>query len=214
MVRHVSGTQYDIEALMQPSRPTLVELPPEIRGERVVLRPWRAEDAELLFAAIDESREQLRPWVRWVDKHASVDDTRDYCVRAAANWLLRTELPLGIFHTQDDRILGGIDFHSADWSLPSFAIGFWLRASAVRQGFMTESVRLLVALAFENLHARRVELSCDPRNKASRRIADRTGFNLEGRLRNINLGTDGEPRDLLIFSLVPEDWDLLRSRSS
>ena len=197
--------------MAQPVKPTLIDLLAEIRGERVTLRPYRPDDAAQLFAAIDESREHLRPWMPWVDEHVTVEETRDYCVRSAANWLLRANLPLGIFSVRDGQFLGATGFHEPDWQLRAFEIGYWLRSSAVGHGFMTESVRLLVDFAFGHLQARRVAITCDPRNAASRRVAERAGFVLEGRLRNDSLGTDGEPRDSLVFSLVPEDWERLRA---
>jgi hypothetical protein len=43
-----------------PFRPTLIDLPDELVGSRVLLRPYRAADAEQVFAAIDESREHLK----------------------------------------------------------------------------------------------------------------------------------------------------------
>ena len=67
-------------------------------------------------------------------------------------------------------------------------------------------MRLLTRLAFEDLEARRVEISCDPRNDRSRRVAERLGFVLEGRLRSIMLDTAGQPRDQLVFSLIPDDY--------
>ncbi len=86
--------------------PTLIHLPDEVRSERLVLRPHRPEDAEALLAAVDESRDHLRPWVTWVDTFGSLDDARDYCLRCAANRLLRTDLTLGIFEGTSGRYLG------------------------------------------------------------------------------------------------------------
>jgi RimJ/RimL family protein N-acetyltransferase len=197
--------------MSQTIRPALINLPSEIRGERVVLRPYQPDNADQLFAAIDESREHLRPRMPWVDEHASVDDTRDFCVRSAAEWLLRSNLPLGI-SALDGSVLGGTGIH-ADWPLRSFAIGYWLRVSAIGHGYVAETVRLLVDFAFAQLQARRLEITCDPRNDRSRHVAERAGFIREGRLRNVMLGTDGEPRDSLVFSLLPEDWEQLRARS-
>jgi RimJ/RimL family protein N-acetyltransferase len=199
--------------LEQSAPPTLIDLPAELRGPRVLLRPYRPDDAEQLFAAIDESREHLRPWMPWVDQHRSVADTRDYCVRCAANWLLRTDLALGVYDAVNGHFLGATGLHEPNWTLRSFEIGYWLRTSSVGQGFMTESVRVLVEFAFDHLQARRVEINCDVRNEPSRNVAERAGLVLEGRLRNAMLTPQGEPGDWLVFSLIPEDWERLRAGS-
>src|SRR5262245_52678949 len=101
-------------------RPALVELPDELIGPRVLLRPYHAVDAEQVFAAIDESREHLKPWMPWVDDHLTVEDTRDFCIHSASRWLLRSELPLAIFERASGRYLGSTGFHAPDWELRSF----------------------------------------------------------------------------------------------
>ncbi|MDP9368711.1 MAG: GNAT family N-acetyltransferase [Chloroflexota bacterium] len=189
--------------------PTLIHLPDELRSKRLVLRPYRAEDAEAHFTAVDESRDHLRPWVAWVDTFASIDDARDYYLRCAANWLLRTDLTLGIFEAESGRYLGGAGFHELDWDLRAFEIGYWIRTTASGHGYVSEAVRLLVALAFGHLDARRLELRCDPRNEPSRRVAERVGFVLEGRLRHNSLASDGQPADTLVFALLPQEAAML-----
>ena len=49
-----------------PKHRTLIPLFEELRGPRVVVRPYRLEDAEEVFAAIEESRQHTRPWLPWV----------------------------------------------------------------------------------------------------------------------------------------------------
>ena len=196
-----------------PIPPTLIPLPSEFPGERILLRPLRAEVAEQAFAAVDESRDHLRPWVAWVDNQSTVEQTRDYCIRCAANWLLRTDLTLGIFDSASGRFLGGTGLHEPDWELRSFEIGYWLRLSAIGHGYTTDAVLLLRDFAFSQLRARRLELSCDVRNDPSRRVAERAGFNLEGRLRNVFLDSRGEPGDYLVFAMTPDDWRIASGNS-
>jgi RimJ/RimL family protein N-acetyltransferase len=189
----------------KPIVPTRIDLPSELRGPRVLLRPYQADDAEQVFAAIDESRDHLRPWVTWVDDNRTVEDVRDYCIRSQASWLLRTELALGIFDARSGRYLGGTGLHDPDWQLRAFEIGYWLRVTAVGQGYATEATRLLADCALSGLRARRVALRCDARNDASHRVAERAGFVLEGRLRNASLRPDGMVSDDLVFAIVPDD---------
>jgi ribosomal-protein-serine acetyltransferase len=193
--------------MSSPVVPTLIDLPSELRGPRVLLRPYRQDDAEHVFAAIDESRDHLRPWVTWVDDNRTVDDVRDYCIRSQASWLLRTELALGIFDSVGGRYLGGTGLHDPDWELRAFEIGYWLRLTAIGHGYATESTRLLANFALSCLEARRVTLRCDARNDASGRVAERAAFVLEGRLRNVSMAPDGTVRDDLVYAIVPEDQE-------
>jgi RimJ/RimL family protein N-acetyltransferase len=197
--------------MSSPILPTLIDLPFELRGSRVLLRAYRADDAEDVFAAIDESRDHLRPWVSWVDNHRTVDDVRDYCIRSQASWLLRTELALAIFDSASGQYLGGTGLHDPDWELPAFEIGYWLRVTAIGHGYATESTRLLTDFALSRLQARRVTLRCDARNDASRRVAERAGFILEGRRRNVSMAPDRTLRDDLVYGIVPGDLEQPRA---
>lgn len=190
----------------EPRHTTLIALPAELRSARIVVRPYRPDDAAAVFAAIEESREELEPWMEWVDRHRSVEDTRDFCVRCAAGWLGRTKLDVGIFDAQDGRFLGATGLVDFDWALRSFEVGYWLRSSAWGRGYAGEAVRMLARLVFEDLNGVRLELRCDARNDRSRRVAERLGFPLEGRLRNDARDPRGVLRDTLVFALVPEDY--------
>ena len=75
--------------------------------------------------------------------------------------------------------------------MPKFEIGYWCSTRFSGQGYTTEAVRGIAALAFEALGAKRVEIRCDPLNRLSARVAERAGFRLQGELRNDALGTDG-----------------------
>lgn len=185
--------------------PSLIELPAELRGPRVTLRPYQECDAEQILDAVAESQEHLRPWVNWVDGMATIEDCRDYCIRCAAKWALRTDLSVGVFATETGRYLGGTGLHAPDWDLRSFEIGYWMRRSAAGHGYVAEAVRLLSQFAIEHLAAQRIVITCDADNRASSRVAERAGFVLEGTLRNAALGRDGTATDWLMFSLVPAD---------
>lgn len=192
--------------MTQAAHQSLVSMPNELVGERVIVRSYRQADADAMFAAVEESRELLSPWFGWVERYRSVDDARDYCIRMAAQWLTRDTLSGGIFDAASGRYLGGAGLMRPNWSARSFEVGYWMRSSALGRGYTTEAVQLLTHLAFGQLAARRVEIRCDARNEPSRRVAERLGFVFEGRLRNHSLDLAGLSRDMLVFSLVPADY--------
>ena len=197
-----------------PIDPTAIPLPEAIPGERVLLRPWRPGDAAALFAAVTESKERLRPWMPWVEGYRARADAEAYVERVGANWADRCDLALGIWHRESGRLLGATGLHNIDWSVPSFEIGYWIRDGEEGKGYVEESVRLLVRLVFADLGAQRLAITCDAENTRSRRIPERIGFLLEGRLRNHQRTAQGTLRDTLVFALTPEDWQSIRSMES
>lgn len=130
-----------------PAHAAHIDLPDELRGARILLRPYRQEDAGVLLAAIDESREHLRPWVGWVDRYTTLAQTREFCQRCAAGWQVRTDLSAGIFDRQHGAFLGGAGLHQPDWTHRTFEVSCWLRASAAYRGYGTEALDLLADLA-------------------------------------------------------------------
>jgi RimJ/RimL family protein N-acetyltransferase len=91
--------------------------------------------------------------------------------------------------------------------VPRFEIGYWCRTRFAGQGYITEAVRGITGFALDHLGAKRVEIRCDSLNRRSARVAERCGFRLEGELRNAELGSDGTPRNFLVYSMLPEEHD-------
>ena len=90
---------------MSPIRPILIELPDELVGPRVRLRPYVEADAPGIFEAVDESRTPLGEWMPWVKDYHSVDDALANTRRFRARWLLREDLIVGIFERDRGRSL-------------------------------------------------------------------------------------------------------------
>lgn len=185
---------------------TLIPIFEELRGEHVIIRPYRESDAQDLFEAVAESRDHLRPWLPFADAHQTVEETRDWIIHQAAKWLLREDMILGMWEAATNRYLGGTGFHPHDWETGYFEIGYWIRVSAEGHGYVTEAVRLLTDFVLHTLKANRLEIRCDELNVRSAAIPRRLGFVEEGRLRNNTTTQDGRLRTTLIFSLIPGEW--------
>jgi RimJ/RimL family protein N-acetyltransferase len=185
--------------------PLLVPLFDELRGERVIVRPYVEEDAAALQEAVAESREHIRPWLPFADDHQTMEDSLIWITDQRARWILRQSLNCAVVDAKTGGYLGGTGLHPRAWGIRAFEIGYWLRVSAEGQGYMTEAVQLLTDFAFDKLGAKRVEIQCDERNRRSANVARRLGYKQEGLLRNEFEAPDGSPRNTLIFSLIPED---------
>jgi RimJ/RimL family protein N-acetyltransferase len=191
------------------SSPLLVELPERVVGQLVTVRPYDEADAPALWAAIEESRAHLAPWMPWVSTYHAPRDASAAVRRFRAKWLTREDLHVVIFDRSNNRLLGGSGLHRMDWQIRRFEIGYWLRPSATGHGYATETVQLLTRLAFDTLAANRVEIRMDVENVRSRAVPERLGFPLEGRLRRAAPGVDGQAHDVWIYALVREDFSNL-----
>lgn len=204
-MHHTTG-----ETAAYPIPPSPITLPDELRGPRVTVRPYRLADAEAMYEAVDESRETLVQWFNWVGGYQTVSDARNYCLQMAAAWLTHEALSCGVFEAASGLYLGSAGLMRPNWAARRFELGYWIRRSQAGRGYVSEAVQLTTQLAFEHLAARRVEIRCDARNERSRRVAERLGFVFEGRLRNDSVDPQGHSRDMLVFSLIPEDYSRVR----
>lgn len=191
--------------MSKPAYQTLIPIFEELRGERVLLRPYYEGDAEALFEAMIESRDHLRPWMPFADEHQTIDESRNWIIQQMAHWLLRDDLVLSIWELSTGRYLGGTGLYPHNWEIGYFEIGYWLRASAQGHGYITEAMQLLTNYALDSLKANRLEIRCDELNVRSAAIPKRLGYVLEGRLRNHLPTSDGKLRNTLVFSLIPAD---------
>lgn len=188
-----------------PAYRTLIPLFEALHDERVVVRPYREDDAQALFDAISESRNHLRPWLPFADQHQSIEETRNWINGRRAEWILREDMGLSTWEKASGRFLGGIGLHVHNWESRYFEIGYWLRASAEGHGYLAAALKLLVRYAFDSLQAQRLEIRCDERNVRSATVARRLGFIQEACLRRNSLSPDGSIRNTLIFGLLPDD---------
>ena len=186
--------------------PLLVEIPTRIETDRLVLRAHRAGDGPTLHEALVESIAELRRslwFIPWIAEEQTPDSAELRCRKSEANFLARTDLPFLAFERATDKLVGSVGLHRTDWEVPKTEVGYWVRTSAAGNGYVTEGVRALVACAFDHLGAQRVELIADEQNLASRKVAERCGFELEGIRRNVLRDPDGRLRNGCVYARLP-----------
>jgi RimJ/RimL family protein N-acetyltransferase len=191
----------------EPFHAGALDVPDRLVGARVVLRPFERADVPALRAAIEESREHLRPWLPWADGHRTPGETYDFAAKQLANWISRAGFGCGIFLRQDGSVLGGSGVHVRDWAARGFEIGYWLRVGETGHGYVREAVVLLSRFAFERLGANRIVIRCDAENRPSQRVAEACGYAFEGRHRRDALTPGGGLRDTVFFAMLREEYE-------
>ena len=186
--------------------PLLIDVPVRLETSRLILRPHRTGDGAALHEALVESITELRRFLwflPWVAEEQTPESAEIRCRKAEANFLARTDLPFLLIEKPTGRLVGSVGLHRTDWKLPKTEVGYWLRTSAVGRGYATEGIATLVAWSFDRLGVERVELVTDEANLASRKVAERCGFELEGILRHVQRGPDGELRNSCVYARLP-----------
>jgi RimJ/RimL family protein N-acetyltransferase len=182
--------------------------PYRIETERLVIRCYDPRDAPLVKEAIDSSLKHLREFMPWAeDEPQTLEEKVALLKRFRAAFDSGENFTYGIFDLDERKVLGGTGLHPRTGP-GGLEIGYFVRASATRQGIATESTAALTRVGFEVCEADRIEIRIDPRNAASFGVPRKLGFPVEATLRRRLPAREGEPlRDVTIHTLFREDFD-------
>lgn len=183
-----------------PHPPPVVRIPTRLPTRRLLLRTAVPSDARELNALIRDSLPDLQPWLPWAQQPQTLAETRTLLRARANDFRSRIHFMYLLTSRRSGRLLGAIALLRPDWSVPKIEIGYWCGSKHTGHGYMTEAAQAVAELAFEVLGARRVEIVCDSRNRASRAVAERLGFKLEGILRLERKAPDGTIADTCIYA--------------
>ena len=199
-VRDPFGTVIELKG---PATPVESDAP-VLKTERLVLRPLRTADAEALlpvFGDADTMRYWSRPPVKTLGEMQEI---------VARNLPPQNRAEASFAITRDgSRALGCVNFYSEHDSISG--LGYILDKACWGQGFVAEAVGAAVGYGFDVLKLHRIWLEIDPRNHASIRVAEKTGFMAEGHFRK-SFFLNGEYFDSVYYAILYEDW--LKTRGS
>ncbi len=185
----------------------------ELVGTTVVLTPLDpAKDADGLFDALDH--DDVWAHVPW--RPAGPEEFRAHLEARCAlpDWQLWTvRLRRVVAGIEADRVVGVSAYLGVSARDAALEIGFTLYDPAVwATSVNPEAKLLLLEHAFEKLNVGRVQLKTDVRNRRSQQAIARLGAQYEGVLRRNFRRSDGTIRDSVLFSIIAEDWPVVRAR--
>jgi len=191
--------------------PAAAQPPPEvIETERLVFRSPSPGDASEVNAAIQETFNELRAWFDWARRLPADREIEEYIRRSRDSFAAHADFVYGAFLKGSGRFVMVAGLHPKDWAVPKIEIGYWCRLLFQGHGYVTEAVKALTRVGFEVMKANKMEIRCDSGNERSLRVAERAGYNLEARLRSDKLRPNGDLRDTLVYSLLPQEYILLQ----
>lgn len=152
--------------------------PTTIQTERLLLRRPKAGDAAAIFERYASDPEVCR-YLAW-PTHRSLEDTRAFLELSDAEWERWPAGPFLILSLADGALLGstGLAFEQPQCA----STGYVLAKDAWGQGIATEAVMAMRETA-TSLGVTRLYACCHPQHRASRRVLEKAGFELEGRQR-------------------------------
>jgi RimJ/RimL family protein N-acetyltransferase len=158
-----------------------------VETERLYLRPYKAGDGAMCYAAGMRNRDHLAEFESDnVLMHLKSKAHAETVARQlAADWMAGNCLFVGIFEKATDQWCGQVYVGPTDWELPEFAVGFVADVNHEGKGYVSEAVNRVLEMLFEDLNAYLVRSACNENNTRSRRLLERCGFRWEGMFRRV-----------------------------
>jgi RimJ/RimL family protein N-acetyltransferase len=189
--------------LCRPRAASPIITPPVLQGSSIKLRPVREADLDQLYDA----------HIAIADRGAyfplGVLSEPEFRRRFAETGFWQQDDGTFVIQTEDGELAGHVEFFRPVSYWDAFELSYQLYGSRFAgRGYTTEAVRLVVDYLFATKPRNRIQLVIVPENGASRRIAEKCGFALEGPVRGAFFN-DGRHHDVLLYALLradPRPW--------
>ena len=185
------------------SQPSLQAV--HLRGERLVLRELRTEDARVAFPLI-HARPRILEWLVWQGPATEAELSSTW-----SNWRETgrhgENYRFAIVEAESGTFIGSISVRFGDHAFQG-DLGYWLAEDAWGRGYGTEAVQLLAHLAFRHLRASVLSAEVFVGNHASCRVLEKAGFRREMTIHTApEVPETGRGRERWIYLLTRGDFD-------
>lgn len=164
--------------------------PVTVRGERILLRPSREDDAPALLAYAQDPLASM-----WDPEDTADLEAARERARKRADWSSGDIAVWVITDLDDTAILGGIQLFDVYAHSLCAVIGYGLMPEARGNGYAADALRTVTEWAFAQTALHRITLMHAVGNTASCAVATASGYQLEGLMRESHRFGDGELHD-------------------
>lgn len=181
--------------------------PVTLKGRYVTVLPYeRVKHGEALFAALGGANEinELLAYFAAPDFHSAAEFMDWLDAVKKGGWL--TEV---FVDNVSDKVVGMANYMRADPANGVVEVGGVAHGKAMAgTRLSTEAHYLMARHVFDDLGYRRYEWKCHNGNAASKRAAERLGFQFEGVFRQ-HIISRGKNRDTAWYSMIDAEWPAL-----
>jgi RimJ/RimL family protein N-acetyltransferase len=172
------------------------------KGEKVKLRAYKKEDLKSCVEFINdpEVKQNLTPGIPFPFKYE--DELKWY---DSLNPMSEKSYSFAIETLEEEMYIGGLGINSVDWKNSVAVVGIFLGKDYFNLGYGTDAMKIIIKFIFEQMNINKIKLFVYSFNKRAIRTYEKTGFRVEGVLRQ-EIFRNGEYHDEIIMGLLREDW--------
>lgn len=176
--------------------------------DRYHIRLLHSADAENYFALIDRNRKRLEDFFAGtVSKNKTISDTQTFIADVTEKATKKIYFPFVIVDTAIQKPVGYTDIKSIDWNIPKAEMGFFIDENYEGKGIVSKAVSKIIEHCFETLQMKKLFLRTHEKNIASRKVAEKNGFTVEGIIKCDYKTTSGVMVDLMYYGLLKSEFD-------
>lgn len=170
-------------------------------SDRLLLQLWKVDDDKELFAYA--SNPNVGPHAGW-KPHESVEESRKIIEE-----IFLTNIVFKIVLKDNNKTIGsiGLEPDKRREGVLSKELGYSLDENYWNQGIMTEASKLVIDYGFKELGLEVIAIQTGPENIRSQKVIQKLGFQYEGTERRGYRIYDGSLRDVLVYSMLKEEWN-------
>lgn len=155
------------------------------------------------YELINRNREHLYSFMPRIKENKSIEDT-EIVIKVFLEQLYQNNgFRTGIFF--EGKLVGIIGLKYIDWINSKTEIMYWIDKDYLAKGITTKCTMKVLELAFNYYNLNKVILKASLYNKASIRVAEKCGFNLEGISREDELLITGFT-DVCVYSILRNEY--------
>ena len=178
---------------------------PTIETERLILRPFRLSDAQVVQSLAgerdiaDTTMNIPHPYEdgmaeKWISGHALVYEEGK-------------AVTFAIVLRDGNSLVGAVGL-TIDRRFDKAELGYWVGKPFWNHGYATEAAMALLTYGFEELHLNRIQAAHLARNLASGRVMEKIGMRHEGTARQDAMKW-GQYEDVEFYGVLRADWPQL-----
>lgn len=184
----------------------MITVPMPIVTPRLMLRPIKATDAQIIYNYKKESWAEFLKWMIWVHppsiEERSVADDVAFCEHFVERFEKRQSIACLALCHEDNKLIGHGGLNQCNWDTLEFNLGFAVRTNETGKGYATEMALALSKYAFDALSAKKIATFHADGNIGSQKVIEKLGFEKEDVLRKHHILTDGSRVDEHHYAIV------------
>lgn len=173
--------------------------------DHYTVRLIELRDLEKYFSLIDNNRKRLEDFFTGtVSRTRTFEDTESFLKEIIQKRYAKLYYAFVIEDNENKEFVGFIDIKNIDWNIPKAELGCYTDERYAGKGITSNAFSSFVDYCFNHFGFAKLFLRTHESNLAAQKLAEKSGFQIEGKIRKDYKTTKGEVVDLIYYGKIME----------